>query len=143
LLYVSNIPVILTSAVFADIYFIAQILWNASTAGGQTQPDLLSSLLGTFRADDISGQYVPQSGLVYFLTPPRSLVGELGVFNPVDPISSITRAAVYALVLIFLCFQSCGWIQQGWGLVMWLNSFYNQECKCQDGDRVRNGLNTD
>jgi preprotein translocase SecY subunit len=102
LLYVSNIPVILTSAVFADIYFIAQILWNASTAGGQTQPDLLSSLLGTFRADDISGQYVPQSGLVYFLTPPRSLVGELGVFNPVDPISSITRAAVYALVLIFL-----------------------------------------
>lgn len=102
LLYVSNIPVILTSAVFADIYFIAQILWNASTNGGQSAPDLLSSILGTFRADSISGQYVPISGLVYFLTPPRSLVGDLGVINPANPLSSIVRAFVYAIVLIFL-----------------------------------------
>jgi preprotein translocase SecY subunit len=100
LLYVSNIPVILTSAVFADIYFIAQMVWNASGGEGTTNP--LARFLGTFRVDEASQQYVPESGLVYFLTPPRSLVGDLGVFNPTDTLFSIFRALVYAMILIIL-----------------------------------------
>jgi len=75
LLYVSNIPIILTSAVFADIYFIAQIVWNAS--GAENSTNLFTQFLGTFKSVD--GQLIPASGLVYFLTPPRSLVGDFGV----------------------------------------------------------------
>ncbi|MFX1546410.1 MAG: preprotein translocase subunit SecY [Promethearchaeota archaeon] len=100
LLYVSNIPVILTSAVFADIYFIAQMIWNAS--GGANTSNPLALLLGQFRIDEASQQYVPTSGLVYFLTPPRSLIGDLGVINPANPIESIVRALIYAVILIIL-----------------------------------------
>jgi preprotein translocase SecY subunit len=100
LLYVSNIPVILTSAVFADIYFIAQMIWNASGAENTTNP--LALFLGTFEVDTVAKQYVPTGGLVYFLTPPRSLVGDLGVINPADPIWSIARALIYAVILIVL-----------------------------------------
>ena len=102
LLYVSNIPVILTSAVFADIYFVAQMVWNAT--GGENSNNLLSQFLGTFRIDDtgFSSQYVPESGLVYFLTPPRSLIGDFGVIDFADPITSIVRSLIYAAILIVL-----------------------------------------
>jgi len=100
LLYVSNIPVILTSAVFADVYFIAQMVWNSS--GGEGTTSILAQFLGTFKLDEMSQQYVPTGGLVYFLTPPRALIGELGVINFVDPVSSIIRALIYAVILILL-----------------------------------------
>jgi protein transport protein SEC61 subunit alpha len=102
LLYVSNIPVILTSAVFADIYFIAQMVWNASGGAQGTVTNPLALFLGTFTEDASSQQYVPESGLVYFLTPPRSLIGDFGVFNPTDTFGSILRALVYAIILIVL-----------------------------------------
>ncbi len=103
LLYVSNIPVILTSAVFADIYFIAQLVWRG--AGGEGTTNLLANLLGTFTVDPDTSQYIPVSGLVYFLTPPRSLIGPLGVFDisgSATLIPSIFRALVYAFILIVL-----------------------------------------
>ncbi len=102
LLYVSNIPVILTSAVFADIYLITQMVWNASGGGQGTITNPLALFLGTFTVDETSQQYVPQSGLVYFLTPPRSLVGDFGIFNPANTFGSIFRALVYATILIVL-----------------------------------------
>ncbi|MFX0204444.1 MAG: preprotein translocase subunit SecY, partial [Candidatus Hodarchaeota archaeon] len=101
LLYVSNIPVILTSAVFADIYFIAQMVWNAS--GGDGTSDPLALFLGTFRVDETTQQYIPQSGLVYFMTPPQSFVGDVGFINVIKPIESVLRALVYAALLITLC----------------------------------------
>ncbi|WP_455143705.1 preprotein translocase subunit SecY [Candidatus Hodarchaeum mangrovi] len=101
LLYVSNIPVILTSAVFADIYFIAQMVWNAAGREAASN-NLLAQILGLFEVDAASEQFVPKSGLVYFLTPPRSLVGDLGVLDPSNPAGSIVRAFVYAIILIIL-----------------------------------------
>ncbi|UCG00549.1 MAG: preprotein translocase subunit SecY [Candidatus Heimdallarchaeota archaeon] len=104
LLYVSNIPVILTSAVFADIYFIAQMVWNASGGTGTSNP--LALFLGTFSVDETSQQYVPEGGLVYFLTPPRSLVGDFGVLNLSRGLESLMpslfRALIYAIILIVL-----------------------------------------
>ncbi len=106
LLYVSNIPVILTSAVFADIYFIAQMVWNASGGVQGTVTNPLAQFLGTFSIDESSQQYVPESGLVYFLTPPRSLVGDFGVFNLSRGLESVMpsliRALIYAVILIVL-----------------------------------------
>ena len=100
LLYVSNIPVILTSAVFADIYFIAQMVWNS--AGGVGTTNVLAQFLGTFRIDADSQQFIPTGGLVYFLTPPRSLIGDLGVINFAEPVTSIVRALIYAVILVIL-----------------------------------------
>ncbi|UCG90623.1 MAG: preprotein translocase subunit SecY [Candidatus Heimdallarchaeota archaeon] len=104
LLYVSNIPVILTSAVFADIYFIAQMVWN--TVGRRDSNNPIAAFLGTFRVDEVSSQYVPTGGLVYFLTPPRSLIGDLGVFDisrGLDSMApSLIRALIYAAILIIL-----------------------------------------
>ncbi len=100
LLYVSNIPVILTSAVFADVYFIAQMVWNSS--GGASSTSILAQFLGTFRLDVATEQYIPTGGLVYFLTPPRSLIGDLGVINFHDPVTSVIRALIYAVILIIL-----------------------------------------
>ncbi len=81
LLYVSNIPVILVSAVFADLYFIAQILGN--TMGPNSA---IVQFIGTFEPDPNTGQQVPTGGLVYFLTAPRGFFGAGAVFDPQQPV---------------------------------------------------------
>ncbi|UCD72573.1 MAG: preprotein translocase subunit SecY [Candidatus Bathyarchaeota archaeon] len=100
LLYVSNIPVILTSALFADIYFVAQILWSRFNRDGSS---VWLNLLGSFSQ---SGAVpTPTGGLAYFVTPPRSLelVGE-------DPV----RALVYVTLLIAFCvIFSVTWLEVG------------------------------
>jgi preprotein translocase subunit SecY len=100
LLYVSNIPVILTSALFADVYFVAQIL---SSRFNPDNSSVWINLLGTFTQ---SGSIpTPAGGLAYYMTPPRSLeiVGE----NPI-------RAIVYVLLLIGFCVLfSITWLEVG------------------------------
>jgi protein transport protein SEC61 subunit alpha len=116
LLYVSNIPVILVSAVFADVYFISQMLWNSATGGsGTTTGNILIDLLGYFRQDESGLQ--PAGGLVYFLTPPRGLIGPGGLLG--DPTSSIfpnvdqiIRSLIYGVIMIALCIVfSMMWIE--------------------------------
>ncbi|MFW9777845.1 MAG: hypothetical protein ACFFE8_03245 [Candidatus Heimdallarchaeota archaeon] len=100
ILFFLLIPVILTSVMFSSISFLAQVVWNAGASGGQKPPDILVSLLGTFRADHVSGQYVPESGLAYLLTPPQSLIGDSGLISPVDPLSALTRGIMYGLIFV-------------------------------------------
>lgn len=100
LLYVSNIPVILASTLFTDIYFIAQILWNKYNRDNSI---FWLNLLGTFKTGERSTD--PTGGLAYYLTPPRSLTA---VANAPD------RAIGYALIFIFICVAfSMTWIQVG------------------------------
>ena len=116
LLYTSNIPVILVSAVFADIYFIAQMLWNVDKTNALVQ------LLGIFSPQAGTGQIQPVGGLVYFLTPPRGIFGNGAViptipyqWNTIDfaaLTSSIPRAIVYGTAMIILSiFFSRMWIE--------------------------------
>ncbi len=100
LLYVSNIPVILTSALFADVYFIAQILWSRFNTDNSS---IWLNLLGRFTQ---SGALpTPTGGLAYYMTPPRSL--ELVSEDPV-------RAFVYVLLLIGCCVLfSVTWLEVG------------------------------
>jgi preprotein translocase SecY subunit len=84
LLYVSNIPVILASALFADIYLLANIVHSS--------PAISTSIIG-----DIIGKFngsQPVSGLVYYISPPRSL-NEIAL----DPV----RAIIYLAILLFIC----------------------------------------
>ena len=114
LLYTSNIPVILVSAVFADLYFISQMLSNVT--GGD---NFLINILGKF--DDVDGRVQPVAGLVYYLTPPRGLFGNNALIpttaanpNIIDfglLAQSIPRAVVYASLMILLSiFFSRMWI---------------------------------
>jgi preprotein translocase subunit SecY len=94
LLYVSNIPVILASSLFADIFFAAQLLYNRLQAG------FLIDIVGRF---DTEGN--PISGLAYFVTSPRSLEHVAA-----DPL----RAAVYLLIFIGVCVGfSMTWVEIG------------------------------
>lgn len=101
LLYNSTIPVFLTSILLVSLHYISYMIWLL-TRGDQTGSNLLTQILGSYSYDDITQHYVATGGLVYFLTPPTSFIGDYGVINPVDPLPSIIRASIYALIFISL-----------------------------------------
>ncbi len=106
LLYVSNLPVIFASALFANVYFFSQLIWSVS---GQPKP-------GSYWLTDIIGSYKfvtsgnntslqPAGGLALYTTAPRSLTGVAS-----DPI----QALVYLGILIAFCAVfSLIWLEVG------------------------------
>ncbi|KPV62631.1 MAG: preprotein translocase subunit SecY [Candidatus Bathyarchaeota archaeon BA2] len=102
LLYVSNLPVIFASALFANIYFFSQLLWSRL---GQPRP-------GTIFWLDLLGQYEwverqpqPVGGLVYYVTSPRSIW---------DVTSNPVRALAFAGIMIAFCIIfSLTWLEVG------------------------------
>jgi len=108
LLYVSNLPVIFASALFANVYFFSQLLWSTYHQPVPGQNPWLD-LLGQFSAmRDASGTitgYNPSGGLVYFVTAPRSLTAATG-----DPL----RSLVYLGILVAFCVVfSLTWLEVG------------------------------
>jgi preprotein translocase SecY subunit len=108
LLYVSNLPVIFASALFANIYFFSQIFWNM---GGQPAPgtNFWFDLLGQFNAvRDSTGaitRYDPVGGLVYYVTAPHSFI------NVMD---APVKAFVYLGILVAFCVVfSLTWLEVG------------------------------
>jgi preprotein translocase SecY subunit len=85
LLYVSTIPVVLVSALFMDVYFVAQLL---SSRFNPTGSNMWFNLLGYFEGNELKG------GLAYYLTSPQTLTQFLQ-----DPI----RGFVFAGVMIGAC----------------------------------------
>ncbi len=104
LLYVSNLPVIFASALFANVYFFSQLLWNQL---GQPSPgqNFWLDLLGQFTFDQESGQPQPVGGLVHYVTSPRTLSSVVS-----DP----ARAVIYAGILMAFCIVfSLTWLEVG------------------------------
>jgi preprotein translocase subunit SecY len=99
LLYVSNLPVIFASALFANIYFFSYLLWSQPWG----KDNFWVNLLGTYR---LEGQrYVPSGGLVYYVTSPGNLSNVTA-----EPI----RAAGYLAILIAFCIIfSLTWLEVG------------------------------
>jgi preprotein translocase SecY subunit len=101
LLYVSNIPVILASALFANIHLFAQIIWSKWNVDNS---NFWLNMLGMYT--QASGQSPSAiGGLAYYTNPPRtlSLVAQ-------DPI----HAAVFSLIMISFCIVfSITWLQIG------------------------------
>ncbi|MFX0025299.1 MAG: preprotein translocase subunit SecY, partial [Candidatus Hermodarchaeota archaeon] len=101
LLYVSNIPVILVNALYANFLFFGQLIAGPDaglrvTNGGPI-PDFWLDLLGTFNAspETAQGNYlIPTGGLLYYLSPPQGIEAFLD-----DPL----RAVIYLVIFIFLC----------------------------------------
>jgi len=104
LLYVSNLPVIFASALFANIYFISQLLWNQA---GQPPPgtNFWIDLLGQFRWEEQNP--VPVGGLVYYVLAPRNIMDVLSW-------PGCIRAIVFAGIMISFCIIfSLTWIEVG------------------------------
>ena len=87
LLYVSNIPVILVSALGANITFFSRLLYNYTGTG--SAPWWLSAI-AVFPQNSTAGSY-PTGGIVYYMTPPQGVNQTIG-----DPIHS----AIYLLYLV-------------------------------------------
>ncbi|RLE68140.1 MAG: preprotein translocase subunit SecY [Thermoprotei archaeon] len=88
-LYVSNLPVILVSALYANMYMVAQAVWS------RFNPDNSNAWINVFAMfNATSGRPVPMKpSLIYYLSPPRSI---WAVYS--DPV----HVAVYAAVFIAL-----------------------------------------
>jgi preprotein translocase SecY subunit len=100
LFYVSNIPVIFAAALFGNIYFIAQLLWQRYNS---TNTNFWFNLIGTFTTQGT--QYQPSGGLVYYVVPPRSIQLAMG-----DPM----RALVYMFLMVVGCvFFAITWVEVG------------------------------
>jgi protein transport protein SEC61 subunit alpha len=100
LLYVSNIPVILVNALYANLLFFGQLLAGPQGVLRGILPDFWVNLIGVFGSPPGGGggmgpnQLVPTSGLIYLLTPPLGIASLLA-----DPV----KAVLYLMIFIFLC----------------------------------------
>ncbi len=102
LLYVSNLPVIFASALFANVYFFSQLLWSQM---GAPPPgtNLFFQIIGDYNRT--TNGVTPVGGLAYFVTPPNDLVS-----TAAEPI----RAAVYLAILVGFCAVfSLIWLEVG------------------------------
>jgi len=103
LLYVSNLPVIFASALFANIYFISQIVWNNYNRNPLNANPWLN-IIGMYDPGGQGGP-VPIGGLVYYVISPRSLSDVAA-----DPL----RAIGYTGILVsFSIIFSLTWLEVG------------------------------
>jgi preprotein translocase SecY subunit len=107
LLYVSNLPIIFASALFANVYFFTQLLWSQF---GKPAPgtNLFFQVFGDYNQSVVDGvvQGVnPVGGIAYFVTPPNNLLRVA-----MDPL----RAAGYlGIVVLFCAIFSLIWLEVG------------------------------
>lgn len=100
LLYVSNLPVIFTSALFANVYFFSQIIWSNFN---RNNSNIFLNILGTYTWS--GNQPQPTGGLVYYVISPRSILDV--ALNP-------GRALVFAgLMVLFSVIFSLTWLEVG------------------------------
>jgi len=108
LLYVSNLPVIFASALFANVYLFSQLFWSMN---GQPSPgrnfwlDLLGQYQWTSAGENGQRNLEPIGGLVYYVTSPHSLA---------DAVARPDRALGYLGILIAFCvIFSLTWLEVG------------------------------
>ena len=92
LLYTSNIPVILAQALYANVIFFGQMIWNSWNPFGNN-PFL--NVLGMY--ETIDGRMIAVSGLARYITPPQ------GIFSIITEADGLLHVAIYSTLMIFLC----------------------------------------
>jgi preprotein translocase SecY subunit len=104
LLYVSNLPVIFASALFANIYLFSQIFWSMYNPNNS---NFWLNLLGQYQTvtSGNSTSVQPINGLVYYVTAPR---------NFIDAAANPLKAFGYLGILIVFCIIfSFTWLEVG------------------------------
>jgi len=108
LLYVSNLPVIFASALFANVYIFSQLFWSMNgqpDPGGNFWLDLLGQYQWTTPPGGGERTLEPIGGLVYYVTGPHSLTN---VMERPD------RAFGYLGILVAFCIIfSLTWLEVG------------------------------
>ena len=100
LLYVSNLPVIFASALFANVFFFSQLLWSTQGRPAPGQ-NIITDIAGQFNASNNQ----PLGGLAYFVTAPHNI--ENVALEPL-------RAAAYLGILVVFCAVfSLIWLEVG------------------------------
>ncbi|MFW9833456.1 MAG: preprotein translocase subunit SecY [Candidatus Thorarchaeota archaeon] len=95
LLYTSNIPVILAQALYANILFFGQMLFNAFNSNA-SNPFL--NIIGIFERDPSSGRMIATYGLAKYITPPQ------GIFHLLsEGMDGWLHVIIYATLMILLC----------------------------------------
>jgi preprotein translocase SecY subunit len=101
LLYVSNIPVILAYAMFANVQLIGQFIWSRWNANNT---NFMFNMFGMFNRTS-QGGVKAIGGLAYYTTSPGSLSGVSA-----DPV----RALLYLLIVVGFCVLfSITWLEIG------------------------------
>lgn len=103
LMYVSNIPVILAQALYANVLFFAQLFAGPNASFRINHPEWAPflDLIGKFEpTPSAEGQLRPVGGLAYLLTPPSGL-GSL-ISGDAGP-WPILHAFIYLTIFILLC----------------------------------------
>jgi preprotein translocase SecY subunit len=90
LLYVSNIPVILTSALLANVTFFSQFIWSRFN---ERNDNALLNMISTYNPQAI--QSGPIGGLAYYITPPRG-IESLGL----EPLRALSYVAFFVIMAI-------------------------------------------
>jgi preprotein translocase SecY subunit len=103
LLYVSNLPVIFASALFANVFFFTQLLWSRVGHSG-TIATWFFKIVGNYGSND-GGNVVSIGGLAHYMSPPS------GILNvAAEPL----RAMGYlGILLLFCAFFSLSWLEIG------------------------------
>jgi len=101
LLYVSNIPVILAYAMFANVQLIGQFIWSRWNADNT---NFVFNMFGMFNRTEQGGVNAI-GGLAYYTSSPGSLSGVAA-----DPV----RAVLYLLIVVGFCVLfSATWLEIG------------------------------
>jgi preprotein translocase SecY subunit len=106
LLYVSNLPVIFASALFANVYFFSQLSVSGQpTPGTNFWLDLLGQYKTVTPANSTTSQVQSVGGLVYFVTAPRSYIEAVGA-----PAKSL---GYLGILIVFCVVFSLTWLEVG------------------------------
>jgi protein transport protein SEC61 subunit alpha len=95
LFYTSNIPIILQTALVANLYFISQIIYK------RFKGSFFVKILGQWQEQEAGGQSYPTGGLAYYMSPPRDFSDFLS-----DP--------VHCLFYITFVLIICSWFSRLW-----------------------------
>ena len=107
LLYVSNLPVIFASALFANVFFFSQLIWSTQ---GQPAPgtNLFFQIIGDFNVTTSSSggtSVSPVGGLAYFVTPPHNIQNVVA-----EPLRAV---AYLGIIIAFCAVFSLIWLEVG------------------------------
>ncbi len=104
LLYVSNLPVIFASALFANVYFFSQLLWAQF---GRPNPgtNLFFQIIGDYKQNITSGSVTPVGGLAYYVTAPRNIQNVIA--------APLQAAAYLGIIIVFCAVFSLIWLEVG------------------------------
>ncbi|MCL1977703.1 MAG: preprotein translocase subunit SecY [Candidatus Bathyarchaeota archaeon] len=103
LLYVSNLPVIFASALFANVFFFSQLIWSqfGRPAAGT---NWFFRIIGDYSVTE-SGNVINVGGLSHYMSPPSGLLNVAA-----EPL----RALGYLGILVVFCaFFSLTWLEIG------------------------------